>query len=228
MATPGDDLKRLLFELSQRRETEVEVVSGRPRRDLDSWFSQLPIGLHAEHGIWSRPRGELDWVLNTHTDVRWKEPVHRLLGYFLATTGGSFVEDKSTSVAWHFRRNIEDFHGGESFGEFKARELRRTLSEVLASVPAYVLTGHKIVEIAAAGISKGIIANRISAADPSSLFLAIGDDRTDEDIFGALPTDAITIRVGPGPTRARYRLSGPAEVRGLLERILEPALATGK
>ena len=40
--------------------------------------------------------------------------------------------------------------------------------------------------------------------------LAIGDDRTDEDLFAALPPDAITIRVGPGPTRARFRLEGVA------------------
>ena len=37
---------------------------------------------------------------------------------------------------------------------------------------------------------------------------AIGDDRTDEDLFGALPTEAITIKVGPGDTKARFRVDG--------------------
>ena len=78
------------------------------------------------------------------------------------TTTGSFVEDKSTSVAWHYRRNTDDFVGSTDFGEYKARELQRTLSDLLASAPAYVLPGHKVIEITAAGLSKGIVARSIA------------------------------------------------------------------
>jgi trehalose 6-phosphate synthase/phosphatase len=46
--------------------------------------------------------------------------------------------------------------------------------------------------------------------------LAIGDDRTDEDLFAALPAHALTVRVGQGATRARYRVDGPQAVRELL------------
>jgi trehalose-6-phosphatase len=51
--------------------------------------------------------------------------------------------------------------------------------------------------------------------------LAIGDDRTDEDLFAAVPEDAITIRVGPGATRARFRLENVAAVRVLLRSLIE-------
>ena len=51
--------------------------------------------------------------------------------------------------------------------------------------------------------------------------MAIGDDRTDEDLFAALPPEAITIRVGPGLTRARYRLDGIEAVRSLLQMIVD-------
>jgi trehalose 6-phosphate synthase/phosphatase len=50
--------------------------------------------------------------------------------------------------------------------------------------------------------------------------LAIGDDRTDEDLFAALPPEAISIRVGPGPTRARYHLDGVPAVRSLLRSLV--------
>jgi trehalose 6-phosphate synthase/phosphatase len=53
--------------------------------------------------------------------------------------------------------------------------------------------------------------------------VAIGDDRTDEDLFEALPPEAITIRVGPGPTRARFRLDGINAVRALLQALVTPA-----
>jgi trehalose 6-phosphate synthase/phosphatase len=46
--------------------------------------------------------------------------------------------------------------------------------------------------------------------------VAIGDDRTDEDMFAAVPADAITVRVGPGASAARYRVADPGEVRTLL------------
>jgi trehalose 6-phosphate synthase/phosphatase len=51
--------------------------------------------------------------------------------------------------------------------------------------------------------------------------LAIGDDRTDEDLFGALPPEAVSIRVGPGQTRARFRLDGVPAVRALLQSLVE-------
>lgn len=228
LAAPKDDLKELLLRLGERHDTMVEVISGRPKLDLDTWFAPLPIGLHAEHGSWSRNRGSRHWTSNSAGDLGWKRPVQRLLGYYLSTTSGSFAEEKSTSVAWHYRKNDDDFHGGTTFGEFKARELRQTLKETLAAVPAYVLTGHKVVEIAAAGLSKGVVVNALAFADPPPIIVAIGDDRTDEDIFGALPDDAITIRVGPGPTQARYRLDSPRDVRALLERFVESPLAIGK
>jgi trehalose 6-phosphate synthase/phosphatase len=51
--------------------------------------------------------------------------------------------------------------------------------------------------------------------------LALGDDRTDEDLFAALPPDAISARVGPGATRARFRLEGTSAVRGVLQLVAD-------
>ncbi|MFO0887645.1 MAG: trehalose-phosphatase [Isosphaeraceae bacterium] len=49
----------------------------------------------------------------------------------------------------------------------------------------------------------------------------LGDDRTDEDAFAAIP-DGITARVGPPrPTAARYALESPVEVAFFLRWLLE-------
>jgi trehalose 6-phosphate synthase/phosphatase len=52
--------------------------------------------------------------------------------------------------------------------------------------------------------------------------LAIGDDRTDEDLFARMPDDAWTIHVGRGPTRARFSVADPAEALGLLAIFTDP------
>jgi alpha,alpha-trehalose-phosphate synthase [UDP-forming]/trehalose-phosphatase len=50
-----------------------------------------------------------------------------------------------------------------------------------------------------------------------------GDDRTDEDAFGALAGRGITVAVGPeGPTAAAYSLRDPSEVLSFLRRLSVP------
>ncbi len=47
----------------------------------------------------------------------------------------------------------------------------------------------------------------------------MGDDQTDEDLFALMPSDAWTVRVGEGPSQARFRLGTPHDVRRLLEAL---------
>jgi trehalose 6-phosphate synthase/phosphatase len=49
--------------------------------------------------------------------------------------------------------------------------------------------------------------------------VALGDDRTDEELFAALPEDGLAVHVGPSPTRAGLRLAGVPEARPLLEAL---------
>jgi len=50
-------------------------------------------------------------------------------------------------------------------------------------------------------------------------------DRTDEDLFRALPDTSITVAVGPALASARYRVTDYREVRQLLRRLASPAAA---
>ena len=60
----------------------------------------------------------------------------------------------------------------------------------------------------------------------ADFILAIGDDRTDEDLFCALPPTAYSVRVGLAQTAARYVLGNHTVVRRLLRKLLEGPVST--
>jgi trehalose 6-phosphate synthase/phosphatase len=216
LARPDAALRELLEGLASRPRTEVHVVSGRAREALERWLGHLPIALHAEHGFWSRAGQGAEWIATGEVGGAWREPALAILRDITARTPGSLIEVKSVALAWHYRM------ADQEAGARRANELRLHLTQLLSNQPVEILAGHKVVEIRPFGIDKGRIVPPLSPEKlASTTVLAIGDDRTDEDLFTALPPDAITVRVGPGPTRARFRVDGVAAVRALLRSLVE-------
>jgi trehalose 6-phosphate synthase/phosphatase len=223
-AQPDEELLALLAELSARPGYDVHVVTGRSRQSMERWLGHLPIGLHAEHGLWSRPRVNEPWILLRPVLSRLKDKVRPIFEHFTATTRGSFIEEKTASIAWHYRLSTADFSGESDFGDQQAKELRLLLAELLSNEPMQVLSGSKVVEVRPMGVNKGVVAPLLLAqAGGAARVIAIGDDRTDEDLFAALPVSATCIRVGDGQTMAPYRLSDVGEVRAFLRTILDAA-----
>ncbi|MGZ8391244.1 MAG: bifunctional alpha,alpha-trehalose-phosphate synthase (UDP-forming)/trehalose-phosphatase [Gemmatimonadales bacterium] len=216
LARPDAGLMELLEELSGRPRTEIHVVSGRAREALVRWLGALPISLHAEHGFWSRAPGEAEWTPAGEVTGEWREPALAVLRDITARTPGSLIEVKSVALAWHYRM------ADQEAGARRANEVRLHLSQLLSNQPVEILAGHKVLEIRPHGVHKGRIVPPLSPEKlAATTIVAIGDDRTDEDLFAVLPSDAITIRVGPGSTRARFRVDGVTAVRTLLRALVE-------
>jgi trehalose 6-phosphate synthase/phosphatase len=79
-----------------------------------------------------------------------------------------------------------------------------------------------VVELRPHGANKGRTATEVLAAAPKgALVVAFGDDVTDEDLFAALPESALTFHVGPGPSKARFRLRAVADVLAMIAAIDE-------
>ena len=90
-----------------------------------------------------------------------------------------------------------------------------------------VIEGGKVFEIRMQGVHKGIVVDAIKEyLRPEILVLAIGDDKTDEDIFVALPEAAISIKVGSGTSRAKYQLDNIYQMHQLLARLCDETLGT--
>jgi trehalose 6-phosphate synthase/phosphatase len=216
LARPDAALIRLLRSLASRPDTELHIVSGRSREALEQWVGSLPIWLHAEHGFWSRGPGRADWTPAADIHGSWREPVLGILRDITARTPGSLIEVKAVAIAWHYR--MADLETGAR----RANELRIHLNQLLSNQPVEILAGNRVLEIRPYGVHKGgIIPPMSPEREARTTVIAIGDDRTDEDLFVSLPPDAISARVGPGATRARFRLDGTAAVRGLLQMMVD-------
>src|SRR5215207_2729440 len=216
LARPDPTLLDLLGSLAARPHTEVHVVSGRARETLEHWLGDLPIALHAEHGFWSRGMDGGEWAPAGDLGAGWREPALAILRDITARTPGSLIEVKSVALAWHYRM------ADQESGARRANELRLHLAQLLSNQPVEILAGHKVIEIRPYGIHKGRIVPPIPPDRlPFVVILAIGDDRTDEDLFTVLPPEAITFKVGPGPTYARFRVDGVPAARALLQSLVQ-------
>jgi trehalose 6-phosphate synthase/phosphatase len=219
LAAPDADLLSLLQALSADDSITVEVVSGRPRETLESWFGHLPVLLWAEHGFWRRSIGATTWHSASDIGHGWLERIHPILQQFTASTPGSHIETKTASIAWHYRGAHREF------GARQAHELRMLLGDALSNQPLEVLEGKKVIEVRFRGITKAIVARGGEDIAGELTTVAFGDDRTDEDLFRALPPEAITVAVGQRLAGAKYWLEDHRAVRQALRSLLSAPVA---
>jgi trehalose 6-phosphate synthase/phosphatase len=222
LAIPTREIRALLRELAGVSATDVHIVSGRRRSNLEQWFGQLPVYLCAEHGYLARePGGE--WRTLVDLDLSWMRPIERLLRRVAADVPGAHVERKSCSVAWHYREAEPEY------GSWRAHELLNDLGHHLGGAPAEVLLGHRVVEVRARGVDKGLYVRSVfpDGKEPWRFVMGLGDDRTDHDLLDALPSGSVAGHVGgllpstratEGP-REHIHIVGPGEVRAFLREL---------
>ena len=81
-----------------------------------------------------------------------------------------------------------------------------------------------MIEVRLRGVSKSVVAQRVEAeSGPDTVIVAIGDDRTDEELFRALPASSFTVAVGRPLTAAVFRLDDHRAVRRVLRSLLADA-----
>jgi len=213
-ARPDEELIEIVRRLSSDMGAEVVLISGRDRDTLEEWFRTLGIRVCAEHGAWFRD-GKGSWIPTAHLDTGWKGPIRNLMETYTDRTPGSFLEEKGSSLVWHYRRTNPEL------GSIRSRELIGDLLDLTANTGLGILEGNKVIEVRDRGINKGSVLNRLLEEKEWDFMLAMGDDVTDEDMFQALPEEGYSIKVGPHPTKARYNLGSVGEVRALLKEFLE-------
>jgi trehalose 6-phosphate synthase/phosphatase len=211
-ATPNPAIKTLLQRLGRQPAVEVTIISGRSQEDLDAFLGGYPFRLIAEHGASIRPPGQKEWErLDRDLSYAWKEELLPILRLYEQATPGSRMEEKRSSIVWHYRR------ADQEFGAWKANQLTEELSALTANYPIKVRHGKKMVEVTAAENNKGTAVARVLEQNDYDTVLCAGDDLTDESMFELGRLRLLTIKVGSEPTKARFRVTDPASFRQLLD-----------
>ncbi|MET0283166.1 MAG: bifunctional alpha,alpha-trehalose-phosphate synthase (UDP-forming)/trehalose-phosphatase [Polyangiales bacterium] len=213
LAAPDQGLLELIEKLVSLPNTDVHIVSGRSRESLESWLGGLRVSLHVEHGFWSRDASG-SWSQASEVPQDFLKSIQDIMQRHAFRAPGTLVEPKTASVAFHYRG------ADPNTAAARLRSLRQELTSALGP-NAELLEGHKVLEVRQRGVHKGVVVGRVLECAPKgTLLFAAGDDRTDEDLFAALPDDAISIRIGPGQTKARFRVSTPWDLRRLLATLV--------
>jgi trehalose 6-phosphate synthase/phosphatase len=217
LAYPDPALRELLAMLAGLSGVHVCVVSGRAQASLSAWLGALPIDLVAEHGVWSKKAEASEWQCHIDTaSLGWLSDARAILETYVERAPGAMLEEKTAGLAWHYR-NVDPY-----LGVHLARELRVHLVRHFAQMPVSILGGRKVLEMRPQGLDKGVaVRDSLGLFQGGAVIAAAGDDRTDEDLFAALPEGSLSLCAGTLATRAGYRVSGPEQIRRFLRQFVE-------
>lgn len=211
-ASPSLELMNLLAGLVEDERNEVVLISGRPKKILDSWFSNTSITIIAEHGGFCKCKGE-QWIQIIPTIIDWKSSLYSIFNFYCSRCAGTFIEEKELSLAWHYR-NAE-----KELGLLRSRELINELKELSISMNFQILDGNMVIEARANGVNKGFATQLLLNKEKYDFILAIGDDVTDEDMFKVIPENGFSVKVGLTQTQAQYNFKHQRNVIDFLQKI---------
>jgi trehalose 6-phosphate phosphatase len=197
----------------------IVVVSGRPAEEARRMVPVPGVRVFGSHGL-ERPRGRGRHVALAPR-IRRRLALLAAAGARLASgIDGARVESKPAGVAFHDR----------TIPRPGLARWRRGVRELLAAsdlAGLEVIRGHRVVEVRPEGVHKGTVldaAGRLPAkGKPDPSLVALGDDRTDEDLFRAIGGRGLGVRVGRSrlATHATRRLPSPRAVLRFLEQVAE-------
>ncbi len=204
-------MKQALKEVSEKPCIEIVIISGRDQDFLTEQLSGLDVYIAAEHGALFFDR-EKWYNLAVSDQNEWYRSTQQIMEHYAQLVPESFIEHKKFCISWHYRKSPPEF------ARQQALKLYEELENGLSRLPARLINGKKVIEVCAMEANKGVFTHWFLERNPEFKYgIAIGDDRTDEDIFVELRnTSYATVRVGPGQTAAKYRLPTQASINLLV------------
>jgi trehalose 6-phosphate phosphatase len=209
---PG--LAKTLNRLLARTDGALALVSGRSLNDIDLIFAPEQFPAVGGHGAEMRITGDSEAVA-THAPPMDKE-LKRRLAAIAKLSPGILLEDKGYSLALHYRLAP---HAEKAI--YAAVSLIRA---DLPNAPIEVLPGKCVCEIKHSGFTKatGVLELMTHGPFKGRRPLFIGDDVTDESVFGIMPDfDGLAFSVGRRAKGVAGHFDAPDDVRQFLAHLLD-------
>ncbi len=191
-------------------QTTVAVVSGRALRDLAT-LSRLPSEVHlvGSHGS-EFDIGFVQRLAPELVDLRTR--IQKAIEEIVADRPGVRLEPKPASIAVHTRTASPEH----------AVAVHTAIQEGPASwAGVHVTQGKEVVELLVLQTHKGTAIDSLRMQLGASAVLFVGDDVTDENAFAHLHGPDVGIKIGPGETRAGFRVGDPIDAVRVLGVLLE-------
>lgn len=213
------DTRNVLETLSRTPRLHLAIVSGRPLKELRAYLKLEKVFYVANHGLEMKGIG-----LSLPASAKKARKLRRLIfllarkfeSVFLHNCEGVWVEDKNFTLSLHYRNlpKEQQVYFTETVNFLKEKYKRHSLLWT---------AGKRVWEIRPSVFwGKGDAALCLIQKFPDALPVAIGDDRADEEMFEAVESRGITIRVGRlQHSRAQYYLESPYDVRVFLKRLCQ-------
>ncbi len=199
-AVPEPGVAEVLARLAAHDGVTVALVSGRGVADLQATSGLTgPFRWVGSHGA------EFDGPIAAELAGR-RDALATVLAPLVASTPGARLEVKPASVAVHVRQVTDRAAAADLLA--RARE---SADPSLTRKP-----GKDVLELAVTDADKGSAVVRLRREVGAAAVLYLGDDLTDEDVFGVLDTGDLGVKVGPGETRATARVDDLEGVLALL------------
>jgi trehalose 6-phosphate phosphatase len=187
----------------------LALVSGRSIDDVDALFADPALAVAGQHGL---ERRDARGVVTRHSPgLERLQIAKRRLTEIVAVKAGLVLEDKGLTLALHYR-------GAPSLASFAHRTMRAVRAQMGGGYA--IQCGKRVVELKPGDKDKGTAVAEFMAEEPfiGRLAVFIGDDATDERGFAAVNAlGGHSIKVGRGPTVARWRLRNVQAVHSWLE-----------
>lgn len=213
-ARPNAHVLELIASLSADKRNRIIIISGRDKQTLDNWFGDMPVGLAAEHGAFNKK--DDGWQSMLEPRGQWKDDVKSIMGNVVSSVPGSRIEEKETAIVFHYR-----FSPDLKSARTEAKLLAKNLLSALNSHSLEIRRDERemVVEVKQAGINKDQVAYEWLKHGGYDFILCAGDSTSDEAMFKVLPPYAISIKVGPEVTDARYRVDNPDSLMQFLTNL---------
>ena len=198
-------LPGLLRTVWLRQDGALAIITGRRLEDVDAFLAPLQLPGAGLHGVQLRlaPHGEIQ--------ERQVPAVARIVHALRQRYGADpelMIEDKGATVALHFRA-----------APGRGSECEQALRELAEPAGLELIHGKMVVEARPHGANKAQALRELRAHAPFAgrAPVFVGDDATDEPAFAvAQLAGGLGVKVGEGPTAARHRVGGVAQVQAWL------------